>query len=75
MCEVPFLVDGLCLALPNVFPSIVDLRTQVVNIPNSMTVLTDLLPISLAISERRLQVWRAAFCGSVTRPPRLSNSQ
>lgn len=29
---------------------------QVVNIPNSMTVLTDLLPVSLIMAERKLEV-------------------
>lgn len=32
------------------------LRRQVVNVPNSMTVLTDLLPVSLVMAERKLQV-------------------
>lgn len=32
------------------------LFSQVVNIPNSMTVLTDLLPVSLIMAERKLQV-------------------
>lgn len=29
---------------------------QVVNIPNSMTVLTDLLPVSLAMADKKLEV-------------------
>lgn len=34
---------------------------QVVNIPNSMTVLTDLLPVSLIMAERKLQVSGSLF--------------
>ena len=32
------------------------LLDQVVNIPNSMTVLTDLLPVSLAMADKKLEV-------------------
>ncbi|CAN0211525.1 unnamed protein product [Hapterophycus canaliculatus] len=34
---------------------------KVVNIPNSMTVLTDLLPVSLAMAAKKLEVGRL-FC-------------